>query len=84
MYQTQAQYDENDMLLIPAFLTNSPDLTNIKKYVSYDRISHQQKWFIHLIYQEHYSRDKVQATWTQVYGSPISKDAMRTCVLRTA
>ena len=84
MTQTRAQYDESDALLIPAFLTNTPELENIKKYVNYENLSHQQKWFIHLIYEKHYSREKVQSTWMEVYGIPISKDAMRTCVLRSA
>ena len=76
--------DEMDLRVIPAFLTNTEDLNIIKKYVSYSAISLQQKWFIHLIYQEKCSRAKVQEIWLSVYNEQISKDALKTCALRTA
>ena len=60
--------DEMDLRVIPAFLTNTEDLNIIKKYVSYSAISLQQKWFIHLIYQEKCSRAKVQEIWLSVYN----------------
>ncbi len=75
--------DAADLERIPAFLTDTPKLEKIKQYVNYDRLSTQQKWFIYLIFEENYSRRKVQAIWAQVFGA-ISKDALSTCAKRTA
>ena len=79
-----AQDETEDLLRIPYFSTDSRKLDAIKKYVDYSAISQQQKWFIHLIYEENFSRQQVNEQWQKVFGCPICRDSMATCARRTA
>ena len=69
---------------IPLFNEFSQKMEEVKKMVSWDVLSQQQKWFVFLIREQNYSRRKIQEVWEATFQVPITFDALRTCALRTA